>query len=165
MYAFASYVAERHMTVVAVRLTSPVGLVEAAPVPPDLRDISAPVVETCGALTLSLFEGDLDAAQRLFGFLLDLLPDRRSALADVLYPLTADLAAEQRDDWSTYVETCGAILLQMRRAAPTRSRRGVLLHSPANDVHSLRMQMISLLLDDVQVPAKLLLGCDPAAVQ
>jgi DNA-binding NarL/FixJ family response regulator len=133
----------------------------------NLSDLSSPIVETCAALTLSLHEGDVDAAERLFGFLVDQMPDQRSMLTDVLAPL---IAAEARvsnalGGRAVFVESCSRLLARMRRPASPLERSSVLLYSPEVGVHSLRLQLLALLLDAVQVPVWLLLGSDEQSVR
>jgi DNA-binding NarL/FixJ family response regulator len=132
-----------------------------------LADLSSPVVETCSALSLSLHEGDVDAAERLFGFVVDQMPDQRSALTDVLAPLITDQArlSAALGGRAVFVESCSRLLSRLRRPAATQERSGVLLHSPEIGVPSLRLQLLALLLDEVQVPVWLLLGTDEQAVR
>jgi DNA-binding NarL/FixJ family response regulator len=132
-----------------------------------LSDLSSPVVETCSALSLSLHEGDVDAAERLFGFVVDQMPDQRSALTDVVAPLITGQArlSNALGGRAVFVESCSRLLARMRRPTSTHERAGVLLHSPEVGVHSLRLQLLALLLDEVQVPVWLLLGTDEQSVR
>lgn len=133
----------------------------------NLCDLSSAVAETCSALTLSLHEADVDAAERLFGFLLDQMPDRRSLLTTVLAPLVAREArvSESLGGRSVFVESCAKLLSRLRRPAPPPERSAVLLHSPGAGVSSLELQLLALLLDDVQVPVWLLVGTSAEVVR
>ena len=124
----------------------------------DLRDASRALAETSSALALSMREGDLVAAERLLAFLIDLLPDRRVVVTDVLTPLVTDewqLASDASAD-ERFVATCSELLDRLRQ--PVRGAGGALLHASCRCRQSLTLQMTALLLDDARVPATLLLG-------
>ena len=119
----------------------------------DLRDLTSPVHETCSALALSLREGDLAAAERLFAFLLDQIPDRRLVLTDVLQPLVAsELSDCAPVDERLFVRTCRDLLVRLRRP-PAQEDEGVLLVAADDGRDALLMHMIALMLDDIAVPS------------
>lgn len=130
----------------------------------DLRDVTSPVFETCSALALSLREGDLVAAERLFAFLVDQIPDRRLVLTDVVQPLVlSELSqcapAEQR----LFMRTCHDLLVRLRRP-PTHDEHGALLVAADDGRDALVMHMVALLLDDFAVPSTVFVENDDAAV-
>ena len=130
----------------------------------DLRDLSSSVAENCSALGLSLREGDLVAAERLFSFLVDQIPDRRLVLTDVLQPLIAHelqlcLPAEAR----LFSRTCRDLLVRLRRP-PSSDDSGVLLVAPEEDADGLAMHMVALMLDEFAVPSVVFIEEDPEAL-
>ena len=130
----------------------------------DLRDLSSSVYENCSALGLSLREGDLVAAERLFSFLVDQIPDRRLVLTDVLQPLIAHelqlcLPAEAR----LFSRTCRDLLVRLRRL-PTIDESGVLLVAPEEDGDGLAMHMVALMLDESTVPSVVFIEQDAGAL-
>jgi len=130
----------------------------------DLRDLSSSVYENCSALGLSLREGDLVAAERLFSFLVDQIPDRRLVLTDVLQPLIAHelqlcLPAEAR----LFSRTCRDLLVRLRRP-PTIDESGVLLVAPEEDGDGLAMHMVALMLDESTVPSVVFIEQDAEAL-
>lgn len=133
---------------------------------PDLSTLSSPVVETCSALTLSLWDGDGPAAARLFGFLLDQMPDRRSAVGDVLAPLLAREHARRvpRRDRYRFVAACSDLIVGLRRPVGSAPGDTALLHARPDGLPALLAQLIAVLLDDAHVPASLVLDADDGAV-
>jgi DNA-binding NarL/FixJ family response regulator len=131
----------------------------------DLRDLSPAIGETCNALSLTLREGDVAAASRLYGFLLDQVPDRRLALADVLRPLiSADLRSlSTADERRSYVSTCRQ-LLQSLRPTTRRHDPGVTLFAWNDGSDVLALLMVALLLDEVGVAATVTVGGDDAGL-
>ena len=95
----------------------------------DLSDASSVLAETCSALALSLREGDLDAAERLFAFIVDQMADRRSAVTGVLAGM---LLGADGCTLLTRSEATGAaahdFLQRLRRPVSTTGCNGVLLH-------------------------------------
>jgi len=123
----------------------------------DLRDLSPATTETCNALALSLREGDLEAAERLFGFLGQMQPDRRLLLSELVQPMLRDeLARMTRDPQQQAAFVSAARDLFMRRRSPMVdvSRDGVLLCGRRDDPDVLSLHMVSLLLDEVGIPAQ-----------
>jgi DNA-binding CsgD family transcriptional regulator len=117
----------------------------------DLRDVTSAVHETCSALALSLREGDLFAAERLFSFLVDQVPDRRLVLTDVLRPLVAgELTARPPAATELFVRTCHEMLVAMRRP-PADDHAGALLVATQDGEDALAMRMMALMLDDLGV--------------
>lgn len=132
----------------------------------DLRDTSSTIAETCAALSLSLRAADLFAAERLFGFLCELQPDRRLLLADVLQPLVREAMTSlvSSIDRAAVISTCRDLLLRQRNQLPTTQTAGVVLSSGQDDESALMLYMVALLLDEVGVPAQLIEGADTAAL-
>lgn len=119
----------------------------------DLRDVTSAVHETCSALALSLREGDLLAAERLFGFLVDQIPDRRLVLTDVMQPLIAgELMRRPPQATQLFVHTCHELLIGLRRP-PAPDHGGALLVATDGGEDALAVRMIALMLDDLGVPA------------
>ncbi len=117
----------------------------------DLRDVTSAIQETCSALALSLREGDLFAAERLFSFLVDQVPDRRLVLTDVLRPLVAgELAARPPVATEVFVRTCHEMLIALRRP-PAVDHAGALLVATHDGEDALAMRMLALMLDDLGV--------------
>jgi DNA-binding NarL/FixJ family response regulator len=133
----------------------------------DLRDLSPTVVETCSALALSLREGDLPAAERLFSFVLDQIPDLRLVLADVLRPLIASEAQQSPtpDACRRLVRTCADLLLGLRRPTPAHGTPGVVLYAPGPGVEALTLLMVAVLLNDAHVPSSLVLDGDEESLR
>lgn len=130
----------------------------------DLRDLSPSVYENCSALGLSLREGDLVAAERLFSFLIDQIPDRRLVLTDVLQPLIANemhacVPAERR----LFARTCRDLLVRLRRP-PANDDSSVLLVAPEEDADELAMHMVALMLDEFTVPSVVFIEHDHEAL-
>ena len=112
----------------------------------DLRDLTSPVFETCGALALALREGDLVAAERLYSFLVDQIPDRRLVLSDVVQPLVAsELAQCSPAETRLFLRTCHDLLVRLRRP-PTSDEDGVLLVAVDEGRDALVMHMVALCL-------------------
>ena len=117
----------------------------------DLRDVTSAVHETCSALALSLREGDLFAAERLFGFLVDQIPDRRLVLTDVMQPLVAgELTRRPPEATQLFVSTCHDLLMGLRRP-PTSDLGGALLVATQDGEDALAIRMMALMLDDLGV--------------
>lgn len=143
-----------------------------APAPPatvdtviDLRDVTTAVYETCSALALSLREGDLLASERLFGFLADQIPDRRSVLTDVFHPLViGEIASGTPDGVALFARTCHELLESLRRP-PSPVAGGALLVAAADGADALAMQMVALLLDDMGIPSTVVVDSDEDALQ
>jgi DNA-binding CsgD family transcriptional regulator len=113
--------------------------------------VTSAVHETCSALALSLREGDLFAAERLFSFLVDQVPDRRLVLTDVLRPLVAgELTARPPAATELFVRTCHEMLVAMRRP-PADDHAGALLVATQDGEDALAMRMMALMLDDLGV--------------
>ena len=115
----------------------------------DLSDASSVLAETCSALALSLREGDLDAAERLFAFIVDQMADRRSAVTGVLAGML--------------LGTDGCTLLT-RSEVSTTGCKGVLLHCAGDGAAAVMLELTALLLDDAHVPLHLRRGFDDATV-
>jgi DNA-binding NarL/FixJ family response regulator len=131
----------------------------------DLRDVTTAVFETCSALALSLREGDLFAARRLFGFLVDQIPDRRSVVTDVFHPLVvAEIRSGTASTAAIFTRTCHELLEALRRP-PTPVDGAALLVAAAEGLDALSMQMVALLLDDVGIPSTVIVDSDAAALQ
>jgi DNA-binding CsgD family transcriptional regulator len=119
----------------------------------DLRDVTSSVYETCSALGLSLREGDLVAAERLFSFLVDQIPDRRLVLTDVFQPLVAsELDGCGPAEARLFARTCHDLLVRLRRP-PTSEAGGVLLVASDEGREALAMHMVALMLDEFSVPS------------
>lgn len=131
--------------------------------PLDLTDLSSPLTETCSAFALSLREGDLDAAERLFGFLVDQMPDLRSVLSDVLLPLARRESTTA--EWPLFADSCAALLTRLRRDAAPRRHDRVLLCGRAGGLPTLALHAMGLLLDDSQVPSTVHLDADLAPLR
>ena len=130
----------------------------------DLRDVTSSVYETCSALGLSLREGDLVAAERLFSFVVDQIPDRRLVLTDVLQPLIAsELEACGPAETKLFSRTCYELLVRLRRP-PTNEDGGVLLVAPEEAMTALSMHMVALMLDDFAVPSMVFIENDADAL-
>lgn len=130
----------------------------------DLRDITSPVYETCSALGLSLREGDLIAAERLFSFLVDQVPDRRLVLTDIVHPLiVSELNTCAPCDARLFMRTCRDLFVRLRRP-PTQDDDGALLVAPDEGRDELVMHMIGLLLDDFAVPSTVFVEGDATAL-
>ena len=130
----------------------------------DLRDLTSSVYENCSALGLSLREGDLVAAERLFSFLVDQIPDRRLVLTDVLQPLIAnELKSCIPADARLFARTCRDLLVRLRRP-PTNDDSGVLLVAPEEDGDGLAMHMVALMLDELTVPSIVFIENDVEAI-
>ena len=130
----------------------------------DLRDLTSAVYETCSALGLSLREGDLVAAERLFSFVLDQIPDRRLVLTDVLQPLVAsELDACGPAEMKLFSRTCYELLIRLRRP-PSNEDGGVLLVAPEEAIPALSMHMVALMLDEFAVPSMVFIEDDPDAL-
>jgi len=130
----------------------------------DLRDVTSSVYETCSALGLSLREGDLVAAERLFSFVVDQIPDRRLVLTDVLQPLIAsELETCGPAETRLFSRTCYELLVRLRRP-PTAEDGGVLLVAPEEAMDALSMHMVALMLDDFSVPSMVFIESDVDAL-
>jgi len=130
----------------------------------DLRDVTSAVYETCSALGLSLREGDLVAAERLFSFVVDQIPDRRLVLTDVLHPLiTTELDGCGPAEARLFARTCYELLVRLRRP-PTNEDGGVLLVAPEDAVDALSMHMVALMLDEFAVPSLVFIENDADAL-
>jgi DNA-binding NarL/FixJ family response regulator len=131
----------------------------------DLRDVTSPVFETCSALGLSLREGDLVAAERLFSFLVDQIPDRRLVLTDVFQPLVAaELHASAPSEARLVLRTCHDLLVRLRRP-PASVDDGVLLVAVDDGRDSLVMHMVALMLDEFAVPSLVFVESDADALE
>lgn len=133
--------------------------------PVDLSDASSVLAETCSALALSLREADLEAAERLFAFVLDQTADRRGAVTGVLAAMLlgsggCSLMTPMEADTPTTHE----FLRRLRRPVSTVGSKGVLLHCPDDGRMSLMLELTALLLDDAHVPVHLRRALDPATV-
>lgn len=123
-----------------------------APEAIDLADVSAPIGETCSALGLSLREGDVEAAERLFGFVVDQVADHRTAVTGVLAPmLFREMQAPATADWPVFVNAANTLLQRLRRPVTTPGEAGVLLLSSSGGITSLALQIVSVLLDHTHV--------------
>lgn len=134
----------------------------------DLRDISPPTSETCNALALSLREGDLEAAERLFGFLGQLQSDRRLLLGDVVQPMLRDeLAKLESDPLQAAVLVAAARDLFLRNRGPMvdASRDGVLLCGRRDDPDVLILYMVALLLEEVGIAAQVHETADACGIE
>jgi DNA-binding NarL/FixJ family response regulator len=134
----------------------------------DYLGLSPVLVETCGALALSLREGDLVAAERLFGFVADQLPDRRAVLTDVLAPLVAQEVSQAPTAQSRemFIETCHELLQRLRRPVASHAPADtVLLYAWCRCEEALFLQMAALLLDDAHVPATVLMAPDETVAE
>jgi DNA-binding CsgD family transcriptional regulator len=130
----------------------------------DLRDVTSSVYETCSALGLSLREGDLVAAERLFSFVVDQIPDRRLVLTDVLQPLIAsELAACGPAEARLFGRTCYDLLIRLRRP-PINEDGSVLLVAPEEAMDTLSMHMVALMLDEFSVPSTVFIENDTDAL-
>ena len=130
----------------------------------DLRDVTSSVYETCSALGLSLREGDLVAAERLFSFVIDQIPDRRLVLTDVLQPLVAsELDTCGPAEMKLFSRTCYELLVRLRRP-PTSEDGGVLLVAPEEAMPALSMHMVALMLDEFAVPSMVFIENDADAL-
>jgi DNA-binding CsgD family transcriptional regulator len=130
----------------------------------DLRDVTSAVYETCSALGLSLREGDLVAAERLFSFLVDQIPDRRLVLTDVFHPLVAsELDGCRPAEARLFTRTCHDLLVRLRRP-PTNEAGGVLLVASEEGREALAMHMVALMLDDFAVPSVVFVEHDVEAL-
>ena len=130
----------------------------------DLRDVTSSVYETCSALGLSLREGDLVAAERLFSFVVDQIPDRRLVLTDVLQPLIAsELAACGPAEARLFGRTCYDLLVRLRRP-PASEDGGVLLVAPEAAMDALSVHMVALMLDELAVPSMVFIENDTDAL-
>jgi len=131
----------------------------------DLSDASSVLAETCSALALSLREGDLDAAERLFAFIVDQMADRRSAVTGVLAGM---LLGTDGCTLLTRSEATGAaaheFLQRLRRPVSTTGCKGVLLHCAGDGAAGVMLELTALLLDDAHVPLHLRRGFDDATV-
>ena len=125
----------------------------------DLSDASSVLAETCSALALSLREGDLDAAERLFAFIVDQMADRRSAVTGVLAGM---LLGTDGCTLLTRSEATGAaaheFLQRLRRPVSTTGCKGVLLHCAGDGAAAVMLELTALLLDDAHVPLHLRRG-------
>jgi len=130
----------------------------------DLRDLTSSVYETCSALGLSLREGDLPAAERLFSFVVDQIPDRRLVLTDVFQPLVAsELQTCGPAEARLFSRTCYDLLVRLRRP-PTNEDGGVLLVSTEDAMETLSMHMVALMLDEFAVPSAVFIDNDANAL-
>lgn len=130
----------------------------------DLRDVTSAVYETCSALSLSLREGDLVAAERLFSFVVDQIPDRRLVLTDVVQPLIAtELDTCGPAEARLFARTCRDLLVRLRRP-PTTEDGGVLLVASDEGRDGLAMHMVALMLDDYAVPSVVFIEHDVDAL-
>ena len=130
----------------------------------DLRDVTSPVFETCSALALSLREGDLVAAERLFSFVVDQIPDRRLVLTDVVQPLVAaEIQSSTPSEARLVVRTCRDLLVRLRRP-PANDEDGVLLVAVDDGRDSLVMHMVALMLDEFAVPSVVFIESDEEAL-
>jgi DNA-binding NarL/FixJ family response regulator len=133
--------------------------------PLDLSDASSVLTETCSALALSLQEGDLDAAERLFAFVVDLTADRRAAVTDVLTPmLLGTVGRPLLTPSEAATPTTHEFLQRLRRPVSTVGSKGVLLHCADDGPMRLMLELTALLLDDAHVPVHLRLGLAMDAV-
>ena len=132
------------------------------PEPVDLLDVSSPVGEICSALALSLREGDVDAAEPLFGFIVDQVADHRMAITDVLAPmLFREMNAPATSGWSLFVSSASELLSRLRRPVTTPDDGRVLLFSLSGGISALSLQMAAVLLDHAHVEVSVQLGTDP----
>lgn len=130
----------------------------------DLRDVTSPVFETCSALGLALREGDLVAAERLFSFLVDQIPDRRLVLSDVFQPLVSnELHSCTPSEARLVIRTCHDLLVRLRRP-PVSDEDGVLLVAVDDGRDALVMQMVALMLDEFVVPSVVFVENDQDAL-
>lgn len=134
----------------------------------DLRDSSPATTELCNALALSLRDGDLDAAERLFGFLGQLQSDRRLLLGELLQPMLRDelaslASAPARAD--VLVGAARDLFLRHRGRMVDASRDGVLLCGRRDDADVLILYMVALLLDEVGIPAQIHETADAGGIE
>jgi len=123
----------------------------------DLRDLSPATAELCSALALSLRAGDLVAAERLFGFLAQLQPDRRLLLSELVQPMLRDEISGLRTDPAGLTVFIGAardLFLCQRSRLAGAAQDGVLLVGRRDDPDVLILHMVSLLLDEIGLPAQ-----------
>jgi DNA-binding NarL/FixJ family response regulator len=133
--------------------------------PVDLSNASSALAETCSALALSLHEGDLDAAERLFAFVLGQTADRRVAVTTVLAPMLLGTGGCALLSQSGPVSvTAHEFVRRLRRPVSTVGSQGVLLRVPDNGPMFLMSELTALLLDDAHVPVFVRHGMDAAAV-
>jgi DNA-binding CsgD family transcriptional regulator len=118
--------------------------------------------ETCNALALTLRDGDVEAAQRLFSFVVDQLPDRRCAVTDVLTPmLLGDDASWSIGPMTNALHaTCSAFLANLREPVARSGQRSVLLYAWCGGAQALLLHLAAILLDEARVPATLQFGSD-----
>ena len=133
--------------------------------PVDLSDTSSVLAETTSALALSLSEGDLDAAERLFAFVVDLTADRRVAVTDVLAAMVLGTGGcALLPPTEAIRETALEFLRRLRRPVSTVGSQGVLLHCAVDGPMALMLELTALLLDDAHVPVHLEYGEDLTSV-
>lgn len=114
---------------------------------------------TCEALSLSLHDGDLFAAERVLALLKQHVPSRATLLAGYLQPLMRSELGRMREageDASRFVATARDLLLTERRPAADARSSGVLLVTEKHDRHALSLHMVALLLDEAGVPSTML---------
>jgi len=130
--------------------------------PLDLSDASSALVETCSALALSLREGDVEAADRLFSFVTDQLADRRTAVTEVLAAmlLRSDCRVSLQPLTPTTIATSSGFLAGLRHPVSPAGRRSVLLYAASGGSTALALQMTAVLLDEAHVPVQLQYGLD-----
>jgi DNA-binding CsgD family transcriptional regulator len=133
--------------------------------PLDLSDASSVLAETCSALALSLQEGDLEAAERLFAFVVDLTADRRTAVTGVLTPMLMGSGGRSLLTPAEVLSpTTHEFLHRLRRPVSTVGSKGVLLQCPDDGLMPLTLELAALLLDDAHVPVHLRPGLAMDAV-
>ena len=134
----------------------------------DLRDSSPATIETCNALALTLRDGDIEAADRLFGFLGQLQPDRRLLLGDLIQPMLRDELRELEGDpgqADLFVATARALFSQYRGRMFDASRDGVLLCGRRDDPDVLILYLVALLMEEVGIAAQIQETADAVGIE
>ena len=125
---------------------------------PDLRDMSSTLHETCVAFEQCLRDGDLIAAESVFGLLRQHVPDLATLLVGVVQPLLNDaLTGNDELDCSVRMlaQTTRDLLVRHRRPLPPTSANAVMLVATATR-DALLMNMVAVLLDEAGVPTSVL---------
>jgi DNA-binding CsgD family transcriptional regulator len=122
----------------------------------DLRDLSAPVANTCAALRLCLVEGDLEAATRVFPMLVGQVADLRAMAGQLLQPLFADalLDAVSPAHASLFVDTARDLLDAIAAQRERTTTPQVWLHATGGTLEPLLLRLVRLLLDELGVPSR-----------
>lgn len=131
----------------------------------DLSNASSVLAETCSALALSLHDGDLEAAERLFTFVVDQTADRRVAVTAVLTPMLLGPGAStphNRTDNESF--TALEFVRVLRRPVSTLGGQGVVFHTPDDDHMAVMSELTALLLDDAHVPVHVRRGLTLPAI-